>query len=589
MVEGDGPSLLGREWLEKIRLDWSAICKVVPDNSKLDALLRKYQGVFEEGMGKMNTFTASLQMKPYAKPKFCKARSVPFSLKEAVEKELDRLEEAQVIQKVPHSQLAAPIVPVPKANGKLRLCGDYKVTINPFLEVEQYPLPKPDELFATLAGGKKFTKIDLTNAYQQMALDEDSSTLVTINTHRGLYQYTRLPFGVASAPTIFQRVMDTVLQGLPKVICYLDDILVTGGTDEEHLCHLEQVLQRLQKYNIRARREKCAFMSTSVEYLGHVVDAQGLHTTLGKVEAISQAPEPTNVQELRSFLGLLHYYGKFMPDLASLLHPLNNLLKSDTKWTWSDTCTRAFKQAKRLLVTAPVLAHYNPDLPIKLAADASAYGVGAVLSHMYPDGSERPVAFASRTLSATERNYAQMEKEALSLVFGVRKFHQYLYGRRFVLITDHKPLTTLLGPKHGIPPLAAARLQRWALLLTAYTYSIEYKATKEHANADGLSRLPLGTRHDPAMDVFMIGQLQALPVTTERLETTTRQDPLLSKLHQYVREGWPGESSEEFKPFEQRKQELSTLGGCVLWGNRVVVPQKLRERLVDELHRDHRV
>ena len=363
--------------------------------------------------------------------------------------------------------------------------------------------------------------------------------------------------------------------------------MVTGETDEEHLCHLEQVLQRLQKYNIRARREKCAFMSTSVEYLGHVVDAQGLHTTLGKVEAISQAPEPTNVQELRSFLGLLHYYGKFMPDLASLLHPLNNILKSDTKWTWSDTCTRAFKQAKRLLVTAPVLAHYNPDLPIKLAADASAYGVGAVLSHMYPDGSERPVAFASRTLSATERNYAQVEKEALSLVFGVRKFHQYLYGRRFVLITDHKPLTTLLGPKHGIPPLAAARLQRWALLLTAYTYSIEYKATKEHANADGLSRLPLGTRHDPAMDVFMIGQLQALPVTTERLETTTRQDPLLSKLHQYVREGWPGESSEEFKPFEQRKQELSTLGGCVLWGNRVIVPQKLRDRLVDELHRDH--
>ena len=194
VVEGDGPSLLGREWLEKIRLDWSAICKVVPDNSKLGALLRKYQGVFEEGMGKMNTFTASLQMKPYAKPKFCKARSVPFSLKEAVEKELDRLEEARAIQKVPHSQWAAPIVPVPKANGKLRLCGDYKVTINHFLEVEQYPLPKPDELFATLAGGKKFTKIDLTNAYQQMALDEDSSTLVTINTHRGLYQYTRLPF-----------------------------------------------------------------------------------------------------------------------------------------------------------------------------------------------------------------------------------------------------------------------------------------------------------------------------------------------------------------------------------------------------------
>ena len=273
-----------------------------------------------------------------------------------------------------------------------------------------------------------------------MKLKEDSRDYVTINTHRGLYRYTRLPFGVASAPSIFQKVMDTMLQGLPKTICYLDDILVSGATKDEHLQNLEKVLQRLEQHNIRAKKTKCAFLCSAVEYLGHRIDANGLHTLSSKVKAIQDAPQPQNVQELRSFLGLLHYYGKFLPNLATLLHPLNALLKTQSKWSWSTKCSDAFKAAKELLVTAPVLAHYNPSLPIRLAGDASAYGIGAVISHVFEDGSERPVAFASRTLSPTERNYPQIEKEALSLIFGIQKFHQYLYGRPFVLVTDHKPL-----------------------------------------------------------------------------------------------------------------------------------------------------
>ena len=587
VVEGVGPNLLGRDWLQKIRLDWKSVC-VITSNHKVQSLIDKFPEVFEEELGAMNTFTASLQLKPGATPKFVKARPPPFALKEAIEQELNRLEEAGIIEKVRHSQWASPVVPVPKANGRLRLCGDYKITINPSLEVDKYPFPKPEDLFATLAGGRKFTKIDLTNAYQQMVLEEESRELVTINTHKGLYRYTRLPFGVASAPALFQKTMDTVLQGLPKVICYLDDILITGDTDGEHLSNVEQVLERLKTYNIRARKEKCCFLSNSVEYLGHRIDANGLHTTDKKVEAISAAPEPKNVQELRSFLGLLQYYGKFLPNLAMLLQPLHSLLKTGIKWVWSEACAGAFKEAKQLLMAAPVLAHYDPSLPMKMAGDASAYGIGAVISHVYPDGSERPVAYASRTLSSAEQNYAQIEKEALSLVFGVRKFHQYLYGRQFVLVTDHKPLTSILGPKKGIPPLAAARLQRWALLLSAYSYTVEFKPTQQHANADGLSRLPLPGSNPPTEpEFFVIGQLQALPVTTERLQTATRQDQLLSRVHQYVREGWPVDFKPELKPFECRKQELSTEGECLLWGNRVIVPQKLRARLVEELHRDH--
>ena len=287
--------------------------------------------------------------------------------------------------------------------------------------------------------------------------------------------------------------MDTILQGKKKVICYIDDILITGENDQEHLQTLADVLETLKQHGIKIKREKCEFLKDSVQFLGHKIDSSGIHADPGKMEAIAKAPRPKNQQQLKSFLGLLQYYGKFLSNFSSLLHPLNNLLKSSSKWSWSKDCELAFKAAKERLMAAPVLAHYDSKLPLRLAGDASNYGIGAVISHVYPDGSERPVAYASRTLSKSECNYAQLEKEALSLVFGVKKFHKFLYGREFTLYTDHKPLTAILGQKREIPPLAAARLQRWALIVAAYQYNIQYKPTKEHGNADGLSRLPLQT------------------------------------------------------------------------------------------------
>ena len=324
------------------------------------------------------------------------------------------------------------------------------------LQVDQHPLPNPNELLSTLAGGKSFTKLDLTAAYQQMLLDDESAKLVTLNTHKGLYKCTRLPFGVASAPAVFQRVMDSILQGIPHVVCYIDDILITGTSEAEHRRNLEVVLLRLQENGLRLQCNKCYFFQPSVEFLGHVIDAEGVHTSTKKVKAITDAHAPKNVTELRAFLGLVNYYSKFVPNLASLLHPLYSLLQSEVQWKWSKECqASSFQEAKEKLISAPVLTHYDVNLPIHMAADASQYGVGAVISHTMPDGSERPIAFASRTLSSNEKRYSQVEKEALALVFGVKKFHQYLYGRQFTLVTDHKPLTAILGPKSGIPSLAA--------------------------------------------------------------------------------------------------------------------------------------
>ena len=519
---------------------------------------------------------------------------MPFSLKEAVGKELDCLESQGILTKVNHSEWAAPIVVVPKGDGQIHICGDYKVTVNPVLAVDQYPLPKPDDLFTALSGGKRFTKLDLKHAYQQMRLEDSAKELVTINTHKGLYQFNRLPFGVASAPAIFQRTMDVILQGLPGVICYIDDILITGSSDKEHLANLEGVLKRLQYHGVKLKSSKCHFMQDSVEYLGHRLSGSGLSTSSKKVEAVHLAPVPTNVQQLRSFLGMVNYYGKFISNLASILHPLNSLLKQNQKWKWTQECQKAFETAKEKLAQAPVLAHYDAALPLRLAGDASNSGLGVVLSHCLPDGSERPVAYASRTLTCSEQNYSQLEKEALSLVYGVKKFHSYLYGRTFELLTDHKPLTTILGPKTGIPSIAAARLQRLSLLLSCYQYQIKYKSTQYHPNADCLSRLPLSPLNSSEPDivaytstVFNINQIAAMPVSSNQIAEATRRDPTLTRVLLYTKQGWPTHIELVLRPYSDRRNEQTIDQNCLLWRIRVIVPAKYTEQVLQELHQSH--
>ena len=595
VVSGSGPCLMGRDWLRVVRLDWRKIGKVSATTTSIEsrvaALQEQYQEVFSETLGTITPFQAKLSVTPGAPPKFFKPRSVPFALKERVESELDRLERDGVLEKTNYSEWAAPVVTVPKPDGQIRLCGDYKVTVNPVLDVDQYPLPKPDDIFATLAGGQLFTTLDLSHAYNQLLMDEESRKFVTINTHKGLYQYTRLPFGIASAPAVFQRIMDTILQGIDGVACYIDDIIITGKTTEEHLERLEEVLRRLLRHGIHVKKSKCRFLQPSVIFLGYRIDAEGIHPTQEKLKAIVEAPAPKNVQELRSFLGLINYYGKFIQNAATILAPLNDLLRKDAKWIWAEECQKSFELAKQTLVSSDVLMHYNPDLPIRMAGDASAYGIGAVIAHVLPDGTERPVAFASRTLTSSERNYAQVEKEALSLIFGVKRFHSYLYGRSFTIITDHKPLTAILGPKKGIPPLAAARLQRWSWILSAYQYEIEFRPTGEHGNADGLSRLPLSdvppqeTNNDSK--IFNISQMEALPVTVRQLRAATHADRILSKVYRYTKGSWPRQVPQCLRPFSDRRNELTVEEGCLLWGIRVIIPHRLREKLLEELHKDH--
>lgn len=233
-----------------------------------------------------------------------------------------------------------------------------------------------------------------------------------------------------------------LLQGCKGVVVYIDDILLTGSSGQEHLETLNKVLGILARAGIRLNRQKCFFMRPSVEYLGHIIDENGLHPTEEKVKAIKEAPRPTNVTELRAFLGIINYYGKFLVNLSAKLTPLHELLQKRSQWRWTDRQDKAFQAAKDALQSDSLLVHYDGSKPLVLACDASPRGLGAVLSHIMPDGDERPVAYASRTLSAAEKNYSQLEKEGLAVVFGVKKFHNYLYGRHFQTISRYR---TCLG------------------------------------------------------------------------------------------------------------------------------------------------
>ncbi|XP_035806354.2 uncharacterized protein K02A2.6-like [Amphiprion ocellaris] len=588
VVEGEGPSLLGRDVLQKICLNWRAIRYI----TEIGDILAKYAEVFKDELGTLRGTTVKLCVDPNAQPRFFKPCAVPYATKAKVEAELERLQQLGIIKPIEFSDWAAPIVPVLKGDGEARICGDYKLTINQASQLDTYPLPRVEDLFATLAGGQTFTKLDMSHAYQQLLLDEESKKYVTINTHKGLFKYNRLVFGVASSPAIFQRTMDNLLQNIPHVAVYLDDILVTGRTEEEHLRNLDRVLNRMAEAGLRLKRSKCVFQAPSVTYLGHRISAQGLSPLEEKVRAIKEAPSPKNVAELRSFLGLVNYYGKFLPDLSTVLAPLYQLLHKDSSWQWRQTQQKAFQQVKELLHSGPLLVHFDPDKDVILSCDASPYGIGAVLSHRMEDGTEKPIGYVSRTLTAAEKGYSQLEKEGLAVVFAVKRFHQYLYGRPFTIFTDHKPLLGLFSESKGISPMASARVQRWALTLSAYQYRILYKAGSENANADAFSRLPLPDTPSlcslPPETVFLLERLSTSLVTAKQIKMWTDRDPVLSQVKRWLMQGWPAAvEQEELKPYARRQQELSVQDGCVLWGSRVTVPPPGRAQIMEVLHEAH--
>jgi transposase InsO family protein len=607
LIAKQGASLVGRDWLQSLDIDiqhavtlaqakcQASVYALTGQVSKaLEDMLLSEQEVFDTSVpGKLAGFQAKVYPIDNAEPKFYKAFSLPYATRTEVDKNLDDLLENGIIEPVPFAEYACPLVVVKKPDNQIRICGNYKLTANKVLKLEQYPIPTFEDLVQSLQGGQHFTKLDLSHAYHQLELEPQARKYTTINTHRGLFQYRRLPFGIASAPAIFQRTMESVVGDIPMVKAYLDDLIVSGRTEQEHLANLLEVLSRLRKHGMKLKREKCEFFKSSITYLGHQITADGIRPVMDKLKAIREAPEPQNVEQLQAYLGLLGYYRKFIPNLSKRIAPLNELLKADQKFNWGPVEIATFKMSKGLISSNALLVHYDPTKPLLLQTDASPYGLGAVISHEMPDGTEKPIAFASRSLTPSEKNYAQYEKEALSVVFGVKKFHQYLLGRQFTIVTDHMPLVTSLGEK-PLSPMASSRMARWQMLLSSYQYNIVHKSGKHHNNADALSRLPLPYEDSSEEDIAKINLISALdssPVTAEELKAKFNKDSTLVKVRHFLQTGWPDKHDieEALQPFFTRKEELSVEDGLVLWGNRVIIPNdtQLKTKLLEELHATH--
>ncbi|BHF58195.1 hypothetical protein SprV_0100114500 [Sparganum proliferum] len=382
--------------------------------------------------------------------------------------------------------------------------------------------------------------------------------------------------------------MNAMLSGIPGTAGYLDDIIIVGRSPVELQDRVCAVLERVQEYGFRLQADKCQFFLDSIKYLGFVFDVNGRHQIL-KTFGPSNGCLPSRI-----------YYSSFLPSLHDVRAPLNRLLQKDAPWCWSPDCEKAFAQLKSMLSSDLLLTHYDPTLPIVVAADASNHGVGAVISHTFPDGSEKAIMHASRTLTPAEKNYGQIEKEALALVFAVKKFHKLLYGRHFTLLTDHKPLLSIFGSKKGIPVYSATRLQRWATILLGYDFDIRYYRTTDFGQADTLSRL-ISNQQEPEEDTVIAAisieddvrrqlsdVIRGIPVTVADIRHATEQDPVLRQAITYVQTCWPTTAlAGDLRQLFLRRASLSVVDSCLMFADRVVIPSSLRPTVLRQFHAAH--
>lgn len=516
-------------------------------------------------------------------PKFSiiPARRIPFHLHEPVKKELDFMESLQVIRKITHpTPSVSPLVLI-KKGGKLKLGLDPS-ELNKYIKRHHHPLKTAEDIAAVVSEANFFTVLDCFKGYWQIPLTKRTQDYLTFSTPWGRYSCLRLPYGIASAPELFQQIMSSLFQDLQNVEVSMDDILIHARTEPELQEHTRIVLQRIQKAGFKLNPQKCVFGATEVKFLGHVFSSAGLKPDPSKIEGITALKTPSSVNELQRFLGSVTYLGKFIPNLSELTQPLRELLKKDVAWLWSPEHDAAFSRLKAILVSEPVLKFYDVNKPVTLSVDSSSHALGAVLLQ---DG--QPVAYSTKALSSSQQLLPQIEKEALAVRFACSKFHQYVYGKLLTVETDHKPLESIFKKSVYMAP---PRLKRILLDVLPYNPSVVYKKGKAIPIPDMLSRdcAPISSHPEPELEVLLI--LPVSPRALQELQEATQTDQELSQLAELIKNGWPETYSKT--PFPLRKyfnfrEELSLHDQIILKNDLILVPTALRSKYLQLIHQGH--
>ena len=557
-----------------------------------DDLLRRYPKVFRDNVGKMEG-AYRIRIDTEVDPIQNAPRRVPVALRDKIKETLDDLHQQDIIEAVtiPTAWVSSMVV-VPKANGKLRICLDPK-DLNRAILREHYPLPTVEDVATRLYGAKVFTKLDVRSGFWHIVLDEKSSYLTTFQTPFGRFRWKRMPFGISSAPEVFQRRMHELIEGLHGVEVIADDFVVVGfghthlEAIDDHDKNLMTFLQRCEAQGVVLNTNKFNLRQQKVPFIGHIATDEGLCVDPAKVRAIIEMPAPTDKTGVQRLLGLAQYLSKFLPHLSDITKPLRELTQNDVDWTWESPQQTALDTLKKAVTTTPVLRYYNLK-EATIQCDASQSGLGAALTQ-----NGQPVAFASRALTPAETRYAQIEKEMLAIVFACNKFEAYIFGRDVVTIeTDHNPLENIaLKPLH----LAPKRLQRMLLKTQKYNLKINYKKGKEMFLADTLSRayLPEVNSCHFSQELEDIDHRISLPVSKARwqqIKHASADDPVLQQLRHTIQNGWPDsrkETPECLYPYFDFRDQLTVQGDLVFKGQQFVVPATLRKELMAVTHASH--
>ncbi|XP_011858920.1 PREDICTED: uncharacterized protein K02A2.6-like [Vollenhovia emeryi] len=522
--------------------------------------------------------------KPVSQP----YRRIPIPIEEKINKKIKKLLDADIIEEVNEpSKWISPIVPILKDNGELRLCVDMR-RANAAIRRENHPLPSMDHLLPKIRKAAFFTKLDIKNAFHQVELHPNSRHITTFITLKGLYRYKRLMFGITCAPELFQKILEKMLIKCEGVINFIDDILVYGCTEQEHNLRLQKVLQVLEENNVLLNQAKCVYKTRKINFLGHELTPGGIKPLDKYVRSITEFRTPKTVDELQSFLGLPNYINKWIPNLATLTEPLKELLRKKIKKNasieeyWTKKQEEAFKGLKGTLINIQTLGYYDVKDKTQVIADASPVGLGAVLVQIDTNG-PRIIAYGNRTLTDCERKYSQTEKEALALVWAIEHFRVFLFGKEFDLVTDHKPLEVLFGPKSR----PCARIERWVLRLQSYRYNIKYKPGKTNI-ADPLSRLckysinPQAGNDKYVHQIVEYARPHAIPMSD--IGKHSEEDPEICSVKKGIYKNDWDDAVKGYKIFEN---ELCFYGNILLRGSKIVIPQTLRKDVLDAAHEGH--